>query len=91
MILPKRFWAANENTVLGSEKTNENDMGPSENSDAAAPVTAPKKSDRVEVVKVLVLAVVSFVLGFGLVIFFLSPRDSSSDADLDLGGAESLS
>ncbi|HUU21891.1 MAG TPA: hypothetical protein VM389_05085, partial [Phycisphaerae bacterium] len=31
------------------------------------------RSDRVEVVKVLVLAIVSFLAGFGLVFLFLTP------------------
>ena len=37
--------------------------------------TKPQKGEKIEVVKILILAVVSFVLGFGLVIFFLSPDD----------------
>jgi hypothetical protein len=39
-----------------------------------------KNGDKIEVVKVLILAVVSFVLGFGLVILFLRPSSSSSEA-----------
>ncbi len=35
------------------------------------------KNDKIEVVRILILAVVSFVLGFGLVIFFLAPSGSS--------------
>jgi hypothetical protein len=42
----------------------------------------PRKGDKVEVVRILILAVVSFVLGFGLVIFFLGPQDSKSQNDL---------
>ncbi len=41
----------------------------------------PQKGDRIEVVKVLILAVVSFALGFGLVIFFLGPGDTASPDD----------
>jgi Bacterial SH3 domain len=43
-----------------------------------------KKNDKIEVVKVLILAVVSFVLGFGLVIAFLKP--SSPSVNLNTGG-----
>lgn len=35
-----------------------------------------KKSDKLEVIKILVLAVVSFALGFGLVILFLGPKST---------------
>ena len=42
----------------------------------------PKKGDRIEVVRILVLALVSFVLGFGLVIFFLGPRNEAIDPDM---------
>jgi hypothetical protein len=38
-----------------------------------------KNGDKIEVVKVLILAVVSFVLGFALVILFLRPSSSSSE------------
>ena len=38
----------------------------------------PRNGDKIEVVKVLILAIVSFVLGFGLVIVFLKPSSSSS-------------
>ncbi len=38
-----------------------------------------RNGDKIEVVKVLILAVVSFVLGFALVILFLRPSSSSSE------------
>ena len=48
----------------------------------------PRKGDRVEVVKILILAVLSFVLGFGLVIFFLSPKDETSADEVAAPAAE---
>jgi hypothetical protein len=74
-----------KDTVLRG-KNRENDMGSQKKSEIVPSANPPKKADRIEVVKVLVLAVVSFVLGFGLVIFFLGPSDTSQAADLDLGG-----
>ncbi len=51
------------------------------------PKLTPKKGDKVEVIRILILAVVSFVLGFGLVIFFLGPGTSDAPDDLpDLSG-----
>jgi hypothetical protein len=46
------------------------------NNDLGVGVVKPaaKKSDKIEVVKILVLALVSFGLGFGLVILFLGPE-----------------
>lgn len=50
-------------------------------------VQPPKKGDKVDVIRILILAVVSFVLGFGLVIFFLGPSDTKLPDDLpDLSG-----
>ena len=39
-----------------------------------------RRRDRIEVVKVLVLAVVSFLAGFGLVFLFLTPSSGDEDA-----------
>jgi hypothetical protein len=43
--------------------------------------TPQAKSDKIEVVKVLSLAIVSFILGFGLVIAFLRPAPFDTDVD----------
>ncbi|MCP4676564.1 MAG: SH3 domain-containing protein [Deltaproteobacteria bacterium] len=43
-----------------------------------SPKAKSKKGDKIEVVKVLIIAVVSFVLGFALVILFLRPKPPSS-------------
>lgn len=52
----------------------------------------PRKGDKVEVVRILILAVVSFVLGFALVIFFLGPSDNKLPDDLPAatGGADAV-
>lgn len=45
----------------------------------------PKKGDKLEVIKILVLAVISFGLGFALVFLFLRPGSSEDEPeDLDL-------
>lgn len=75
-----------KNTVLSGHEQKSIDMGEKVDSGSVPPLQPVKKTDRVEVVKVLVLAIVSFVLGFGLVIFFLGPSGDSSGDDLDLGG-----
>lgn len=43
--------------------------------------TPQAKSDKIEVIKVLSLAIVSFILGFGLVIAFLRPAPFDTDVD----------
>ncbi|MCP4599698.1 MAG: SH3 domain-containing protein [Proteobacteria bacterium] len=43
-----------------------------------SPGGQPQKGDKIEVVKVLVIAVISFLLGFALVILFLRPTHPSS-------------
>ena len=50
--------------------------------ESQAPGKSAQKGDKIEVVRILILALVSFVLGFGLVIFFLSPTDDSKADDL---------
>jgi hypothetical protein len=59
-------------------------MSENPTSEAVTKKKSARRGDRIEVIKVLVLAVVSFVLGFGLVVFFLGPK-SSEPPDLDLG------
>ncbi|MDJ0766709.1 MAG: SH3 domain-containing protein [Myxococcota bacterium] len=44
----------------------------------AGSTRASKQSDRSEVIKVLIIAITSFLLGFGLVILFFKPTTSSS-------------
>ncbi len=46
-----------------------------------SPKKGPAKGDRIEVVKVLIIAIVSFVLGFALVIIFLRPSSPSINDD----------
>ena len=57
------------------------------NTDTGIGKPPKRKGDKVEVVRILILAVVSFVLGFGLVIFFLAPSNKNEIDDLpDLTG-----
>lgn len=73
--------------IVGQGKKGENLKMSNINTENNGKIQPPKKGDKVDVIRILILAVVSFVLGFGLVIFFLGPSDTKLPDDLpDLSG-----